>query len=234
VVYPCALLGGLNACTSACSSSPQAADVNETLSLAACGSQTVEAFLSSTPAGEVSTKLGPVDPRGGGRFDVRVEVTATDEPSQEWLVPVLVIGDDPHGQRCVAARRPSRIPPETQQGKAAELARPQEIKSDNDAWTTVVDFLNAWLMPEGDVDRYSRRDSIPKFSEAPYSNVTLTKLVVSGAVPAKVKGSLDVTATVLTTDRYTLEQDYGLTLVADNGQWVVSAVDAAPPVKPPE
>jgi hypothetical protein len=233
VIYPCALLGGLSACTSACSSSPQATDVNETLSLATYGSQTVEAFLRSTPAGEVSAKPRGVDPRGGGRFDVRVEVTPTDEPSQEWLVSVLVIGDRP-SQRYVTTRRPSRIPSDTPQGEPAEVARPQDVPNDNPAWATVVDFFTAWLTGRGDVDRYSRPNSIPKFSDAPYSEVTLTKLVVSGAVPAKVKGRVDVTATVLATDRYTIEQDYGLTLVAGNGQWVVSAVDAVPPVNPPK
>ncbi|MCA4726668.1 conjugal transfer protein [Mycolicibacterium fortuitum] len=233
VVYPCALWGALGACASACSNTAAPTDVNETLTLSTHGAEVVEEFLRTTPVGDVVAKPGPVEDRGDGVYDVTVTVTPSGEDRQQWLVPLHVIGEGDN-RKYVATRTPSRVPVDSSTS-AAQIKQPEEIKDgdNNPAWTTTDSFLTAWLTGNGDVDRLSNSDSVPKFSTPPYSQINLTKLVASGSVPATPTGSVDVIASVLTTDRSTYEQDYALTLKARDGQWIVDAIDATPPVEVP-
>ncbi len=234
VVSACAIWGALGACASACTSTEAPVDVNETLTISARGAEVVEDFLRTTPVGDVVAKPGPVEPRGAGTYDVTVTVNPSGEDPQQWLVSLQVTGDGDNKQ-YIATHSPSRVPGNSSI-LTAQIKQPEEINDDdseNSAWATTEGFLKAWLTGDGDVDRFSNSESIQKFSSLPYSQIRLTKLVASGSVPANPTGSVDVIASVLTTDRFSYEQDYALTLTARNGQWIVDAIDATPPVEAP-
>lgn len=253
VIYPAALIGFLNACSSACTSPPPAVDVNQVLRMGAYGSSALIAYLESSaadpspaakfydasqiafppaPAALVCALPEEVDPQGDGTFDVHVHAIMADGTAQSWRVPILVTGSGDQ-QRYSTAGGPSTIRGPIA-AKPATLKSPHQIPADNPAAATATAFLTAWLTGQNDWQRYARPNAISSWPTAPFTSVTPVAVMASGGAPAKVAGHIDVTAIVLAEDRYNIQQSYTLTLVADNGQWLVEHIKPIPAVDPPK
>ncbi|QFS94563.1 Conjugative transposon protein TcpC (plasmid) [Mycobacterium sp. THAF192] len=262
VIYPCALLGGLNACTSACSSDPAAVDPVVQRGVEVYGSGAMAAYLASTsrdpsPAAayfepQQLTALPPVpadivssdshaEQLSPGRWSVSTVVTSRTGALQEYMLPVIVTGAG-EDRRYSTVGLPSRRPG-IQLGSPIEAQQAQELSltmngtnagdagaNSNPAATTVEQFLTAWLTGDGDPQRFAKPGAIPTWEQAPFTQIELVSATTPGNVPTAITGTVTVTATVTAHSRYAQQLTYVLTLVADNGQWIVQAIDDMPPV----
>ena len=204
VIYPCALIGFLNACSSACASSPHYTDPNQERAVASYGTSAVAAYLTATstdPSPAASyfdvqqlTSLPPVpadlisadshaEDLGPGRWSVTTVVTTTGGVQETFQLPVVVTGTGSE-QRYSTAGLPSRWPG-ILHGSPVALSSPQELPDDNPAAATVLAFLRAWLTGDGDPQRYARPNIFPKWDQPPFTTITPVSMTTPGHRPDK-------------------------------------------------
>lgn len=124
---------------------------------------------------------------------------------------------------------PGRVPParqaempETQQAAAQFVG----VEQGTAVYSTVHDFLMAWLTGDGDISRVAD-DTVPRFPQPPYSEVALETINAS-KVPDKIDGSITVYVSLIATEIAPEKLNYNLILTGASGRWVVTEVTAVP------
>ncbi|SUA31377.1 Uncharacterised protein [Mycolicibacterium fortuitum] len=248
VIYPAALIGMLNACSSACTPAPK--DTNSPQSLAAqeCGRNVVSAFLRSSsedtsPAASyfdvsqiefpvkastvVSASPAPADDKGAGVWLTTTAVT-TAVDTHDWLQFVQLAKDANDKYQCSTIGTPTPFPGNSY-GSPVAVDAQQDIPEENDAAKTAIGFLRAWLSGDGDPQRFAKRDAFVPWATPPYTNIKVKSITTGGSVPAKPTGQLTVTVTISAQARYPQQLSYTLSMTADNGQWLVDNLKLMPP-----
>lgn len=146
VIYPCALLGGLNACTSACSSAPASVDPVVQRAVEDYGNGATAAYLAATsrdpspaaayfdvaqltalpavPAEVIGTR-SHAEELSPGHWSVTTVITDRTGTQESYKLPVVVTGAGA-GQRYSTVGLPSRRPG-LPLGSPAQVQASQEI-----------------------------------------------------------------------------------------------------------
>lgn len=157
-------------------------------------------------------------------WNVRADVL-TAKGEQRWLQQIIAVQD---GSSYRVEGLPGKVP-------GAKMAAPPaldeqwsgltKVDSGSPIYTTVADFIDAWLTGRGDLSRVAN-DSVGAFSEPPYDKVAIDSLRTSRE-PEKVSGSINVSVSVVAAKVVSEKMSYNLTLTAVGGRWVVTDIAAA-------
>ncbi|MCV7002195.1 MULTISPECIES: conjugal transfer protein [Mycolicibacterium] len=250
VIYPAALIGMLNACSSACTPAQQETNSPQSLAAQQCGRNVVTAFLRSSsddtsPAASyfdvsqiefpkkastiIAASPAPAGDQGDGAWLTTTAVT-TAVDTQNWLQFVQLAKDANDKYQCSTIGTPAPFPGNSY-GSPIAVEAQQDIPEDNDTAKTAIGFLRAWLSGDGDPQRFAKPDAFEPWLTAPYTSIKVNSITTNGSVPAKPTGKLTVTVSVSAQARYPQQLSYTLSLTADNGQWLVDSLKLMPPHK---
>lgn len=151
---------------------------------------------------------------------------------QFYQVPVAVVQGTPRATTAPAFVNGPDI------GFDADLDYPSQVSQDSPAYSTVADFLDAWLKstPQqpagGDISRYSISPNIRPFNPAPFTSVTVDSINAHNDIPADAKNGFTtkilVTAHGSTKGRANETLTYPLAIVRQSDKWFISDIDLTP------
>ncbi|WP_255802075.1 hypothetical protein [Mycobacteroides abscessus] len=181
--------------------------------------------LPPQPVDLASAIPGDPEPHGQQEWKVPVWVTTATGELQAWQIFITTSGEGAE-TKFHAKDLPSAWPAPAHDPTVSKDTVQQELPEDNPAVTTVSDFLAAWFTGKDDATRYTTsKDVAEPWISPQYTSVTVIAVRSIGAPRTEVKGTMRVTADVLTTSRYSRQSSYSLELKAVNGHWMVSAVN---------
>lgn len=158
------------------------------------------------------------------------------DKSQEWEVSAAVLATDGQQiwqQRVIVTAKgvyrldglPGVIPPEPTEPPTSGARQLSKLDEKSAVYTTVKDFLNAWLTGSGDLSRVADTTTVAAFKTPPHDSVEILSVDAS-RVPEKIEGSITAATTIIATKSAATEMSYTLTMAAASGRWIVTNVSA--------